>query len=115
LLGSCGKRTASTSRGSSGRIAGAAGMTLSYELRPGGNRPGPKDGWDRFDRVVVRLGGAMEGSSASTVAGALEDLSSAMRDLASTLENRPLRASGPDVGGGAADPSGMSGSVSRSV
>lgn len=78
-------------------IPGAAGMTLSYELRPGGNRPGPKDAWDRFDRVVARLGGAMEGSSASAVAGALEDLSSAMRDLADSIENRPLRASGSDI------------------
>lgn len=88
-------------------IPGAAGMTLSYELRPGGNRPGPKDAWDRFDRVVARLGAAMEGSSASTVAGTLEDLSSAMRDLANSLENRPLRASGSEVGGGAVDPSGV--------
>jgi excisionase family DNA binding protein len=88
-------------------IPGAAGMTLSYELRPGGNRPGPKDAWDRFDRVVVRLGGAMEGSSATAVARALEDLSSAMRDLANTLENPPFRASGLDIGGGAADPSGV--------
>jgi len=90
---------------------GAAGMTLSYELRPGGNRPGPKDAWDRFDRVVLRLGGAMEGSSASAVAGALEDLSSAMRDLANSLETPPVRASGPEVEGGAADRSGVYGSV----
>jgi excisionase family DNA binding protein len=92
-------------------IPGAAGMTLSYELRPGGNRPGPKDAWERFDRVVARLGAAMEGSSASAVAGALDDLASAMRDLADGIENPPLGASGPEVGGGAADASGVSGSV----
>jgi excisionase family DNA binding protein len=78
-------------------IPGAAGMTLSYELRPGGNRPGPKDAWDRFDRVVARLGTAMEGPSATTVAGALEDLSSAMHDLADGIENRSLRTSGSDI------------------
>lgn len=73
-------------------IPGSAEMTLSYELRPGGIRPGPKDAWDRFDRVVARLGIAMEGSSASAVAGALGDLANAMNDLAVAIENRPARA-----------------------
>lgn len=92
-------------------LPGSAAMTLSYELRPGGNRPGPRDAWDRFDRVVARLGGAMEGLSASAVAKALEDLSSAMRDLANSLESRPIRASGSEVGDGATDPGGVDGSV----
>ena len=74
-------------------IPDSAGMTLSYELRPGGVRPGPKDAWDRFDRVVARLGGAMEGNSASAVAGALSDLASAMNDMADAIENRPARTS----------------------
>jgi excisionase family DNA binding protein len=73
-------------------IPDSAGMTLSYELRPGGIRPGPKDAWDRFDRVVTRLGTAMEGSSASAVAGALSDLAGAMNDVADAIENRPARA-----------------------
>jgi excisionase family DNA binding protein len=72
---------------------GSAGMTLSHELRPGGTRPGPKDAWDRFDRVVARLGVAMEGTSASTVAGALSDLADAMNDVADAIESRPARAS----------------------
>ena len=72
-------------------IPGSAGMTLSYELRPGGIRPGPKDAWDRFDRVVARLGQAMEGSSASAVAGVLSDLASAMNDVADAIEARPAR------------------------
>jgi excisionase family DNA binding protein len=72
-------------------IPGSAEMTLSYELRPGGIRPGPKDAWGRFDRVVARLGIAMEGSSASAVAVALSDLASAMNDVADALENRPGR------------------------
>lgn len=73
-------------------IPGSAAMTLSYELRPGGTRAGPKDAWDRFDRVVARLGAAMEGSSASAVAGALSDLATAMNDLADAIESRPGRA-----------------------
>lgn len=82
-------------------IADSAGMTLSYELRPGGVRPGPKDAWDRVDRVVARLGIALEGDSASAVASALRDLSSAMTGVADAIENRPARAPLTD---GAAEP-----------
>lgn len=70
---------------------GSTDMSLSNELRPGGTRPGPKDAWDRFDRVVTRLGTAMEGDSASAVATALRDLASAMTDLADAIEKRPAR------------------------
>jgi excisionase family DNA binding protein len=76
-------------------VTGSAGMTLSYELRPDGNRPGPKDAWDRFDRVVARLGTAIEGSSATAVASALADLASAMREVADGIENRSLPGSDP--------------------
>jgi excisionase family DNA binding protein len=69
-------------------VPGAGDMALSYELRPGGNRPGPKDAWDRFDRVVQRLGEAMEGSSAAAVADAFSDLAVATRDIADALEGR---------------------------
>jgi excisionase family DNA binding protein len=69
-------------------VPGARGMTLSYELRAGGNRPGPKDAWERFDRVVQRLGDAMEGSSAAAVADAFSDLAVATRDIADALEGR---------------------------
>jgi excisionase family DNA binding protein len=73
-------------------IPDSNGMTLSYELRPGGVRPGPKDAWDRVDRVVTRLGIALEGDSGSAVASALRDLSSAMTGVADAIENRPARA-----------------------
>ncbi len=69
-------------------VPGSAGMTLSYELRPGGNRPGPRDAWDRFDRVVARLGMAMEGDRLSAVTGALSDLADAVRDISDTLDER---------------------------
>ena len=72
-------------------IPDSTGMTLSYELRPGGARPGPKDAWDRFDRVVTRLGAAMGGDSASAVASALRDLAGAMTDVADAIEKRPAR------------------------
>ena len=72
-------------------IPDSTGMTLSYELRPGGTRPGPKDAWERFDRVVTRLGAALAGDSASTAASALRDLASAMTDVADAIEKRPAR------------------------
>jgi excisionase family DNA binding protein len=73
-------------------VPDSAGMTLSYELRPGGIRPGPKDAWERFDRVVTRLGAAMEDTSASAVASAFSDLASAMNDVADAIENRSAQA-----------------------
>jgi excisionase family DNA binding protein len=67
---------------------GSVGMTLSYELRPSGNRPGPRDAWERFDRTVARLGRAMEGERLSAVTGALTDLADAARDISDTLDER---------------------------
>jgi excisionase family DNA binding protein len=84
-------------------IPGSAAMTLSYELRPGGTRPGPKDAWDRFDRVVGRLGAAMEGDNASAVAGALSDLAGAMNAVADAIESRPARAAEAKVSDDAED------------
>jgi hypothetical protein len=34
-------------------------LTLSYELRPGGNRPGPADLWAQFNVAVDRLGASL--------------------------------------------------------
>jgi excisionase family DNA binding protein len=85
-------------------IPDSAGMTLSYELRPGGVRPGPKDAWDRVDRVVTRLGIALEGDSGSAVASALRDLSSAMTGVADAIENRPARAPLADGAAGPPQP-----------
>jgi excisionase family DNA binding protein len=69
-------------------VSGSVGMTLSYELRSGGNRPGPRDAWERFDRTVTRLGKAMEGDRLSAVTGALSDLADAARDISDTLDER---------------------------
>jgi hypothetical protein len=70
----------------------ARGMTLSYELRPGGNRPGPKDGWNRIDRVVERVGGTSADGSVSRLITALQDLARALADQADAIEqNAPYR------------------------
>lgn len=65
---------------------GAATMRLSYELRPGGNRPGPPELWQRFDTAVRTLGEAMEGVATSAVARAFGELSAIARELASELD-----------------------------
>lgn len=65
---------------------GARTMRLTYELRPGGNRPGPEDLWNRFDAAVQRLGEAMEGVATSAVARAFAELSEVARELARELE-----------------------------
>jgi excisionase family DNA binding protein len=62
------------------------GLTLSYELRPGGNRPGPPDLWAQFDSVVGRLGIAMRSGEAGLIRRSLEDLSVTLHDIAESLE-----------------------------
>lgn len=61
-------------------------LTLSYELRPGGNRPGPAKLWAAFDRRVDRLGVAMKDGTAGEIRPALEDVSLALHDIADALE-----------------------------
>lgn len=66
---------------------GARGMRLSHELRPGGNRPGPPELWERFDAAIELLGIAMEGTELSAVAYAFTELSEVLRLIADTLES----------------------------
>jgi hypothetical protein len=67
-------------------VPNARRMRLSYELRPGGHRPGPVQLWERFDATVERLGVAMEGVSVSAVARAFGELSDVARAIADELE-----------------------------
>ena len=94
-------------------IRNSVGMTLSYELRPGGNRPGPPDGWARFDRLVLRVGDAMAGDSPTSAADALYELAQAMTELADEIQTRPTWRSSPDDSGSSRDSPGRSESVSR--
>ena len=61
-------------------------LVLSYELRPGGNRPGPAKLWAEFDRRVDRLAVAMSDGAAGAIRLALEDVSLALHDIADALE-----------------------------
>jgi hypothetical protein len=61
-------------------------MQLSYELRRGGNRPGPSELWERFDAAVETLGSALEGVALSAIARAFAELSGVARELAGDIE-----------------------------
>ncbi len=64
----------------------AEDFVLSYELRPGGNRPGPPKLWQQFDLRVDRLGRAMKLARAGGIRSALEDLSPTLHDIADSLD-----------------------------
>lgn len=70
---------------------GSSNMKLSYELRPGGNRPGPAETWETFDEAVRRLGVAMEGVAVSAVARGFGELSEITRTLADELDTSRRR------------------------
>jgi hypothetical protein len=66
-------------------LPGRRQMSLSHELRPGANRPGPPKLWEGFDRAVQRLGIAMEGSVMYAVSFQYRDLAAVMHKIADLL------------------------------
>jgi excisionase family DNA binding protein len=64
---------------------GPPNLRLSYELRPGGNRPGPAAVWRRFDGIVEQLNEAMESHSVPAEQLALERLSLVLHEIADEL------------------------------
>ena len=75
-------------------VPDARRMRLSYELRPGGNRPGPAELWVQFDAAVERLGVAMEGVAVSAVARSFAELSDVARAIADELDRSVTRKAG---------------------
>ncbi len=67
------------------RQSGLPRGVLSYELRPGGSRPGPAVLWARFDTAVEQLGVAMQEHSAPGERLALEQLSLVLHEIADAL------------------------------
>ncbi len=65
---------------------GAREIVLSYELRPGANRPGPASLWQRFDSAVQLLGIAKEGMTMSLVAAGYAEVAAVMHEIADALE-----------------------------
>ena len=86
------------------RQSGLAGGVLSYELRPGGNRPGPADLWARFDQAVDELGRAMAEHSVPAERRALETVSLNLHEIVDALlqvdgREWPPTGDGPNNGG----------------
>lgn len=67
------------------RQSALPGGMLSYELRPGANRPGPAELWARFDRAVDELGRAMSEHSVPAEQQALEEVSLALHEVVDAL------------------------------
>jgi hypothetical protein len=67
------------------RQSGLPGGVLSYELRPGANRPGPAEPWARFDRAVEQLGLAMSEHSVPAEQSALEEVSLVLHAIVDVL------------------------------
>jgi excisionase family DNA binding protein len=59
---------------------------LSYELRPGANRPGPPELWDQFDARVTALAAATEAGRAGAISAALNELAVTLHDIVEELE-----------------------------
>lgn len=64
------------------------GGVLSYELRPGANRPGPAELWARFDQAVDELARAMAEHSVPGEQRALESLSLVLHEIVDALLER---------------------------
>jgi excisionase family DNA binding protein len=77
------------------RQSGLPNGVLSYELRPGGSRPGPLELWERFDRVVDELGCAMSEHSVQAEQQALEELSLVLHEIVDALLEQEGRQSTP--------------------
>lgn len=65
---------------------GSGSLTLSYELRPEADRPGPTELWARFDEIVGELGDALQEARAGAIRGTLEELSVVLHDIADSLD-----------------------------
>jgi hypothetical protein len=70
---------------------GATASYLSYELRPGGNRPGPGELWDHFDECVAELIRAQAGSEFAPIADAFASIAAAAAELADAIDAEQIR------------------------
>ena len=70
------------------RQSGLPGGVLSYELRPGANRPGPAELWATFDQAVDELARAMAEHSVPAEQHALESVSLALHEIVDALLQR---------------------------
>ena len=75
---------------------GNAPKRLSYELRPGGNRPGPGELWDRFDEVMAELVRAQAGTDFASIADGFAALEQITGELADAVDDERVGDTGTD-------------------
>jgi hypothetical protein len=61
-------------------------VSLSYELRPGGNRPGSPELWNEFDATVQRLSEAQSGEEYGPIVDAFHALADVLSRLADSVD-----------------------------
>ncbi len=66
-------------------VPGSENAAPPYELRAGTGRRGPIELWERFDRAVAGLNGAITGSDAAVVADAFGEMAEAAAALAAAI------------------------------
>src|ERR1700733_12327748 len=81
--------------------APATARRLSYELRPGGNRPGTPALWDQLDAAVQALVDAQSGTDFAEIAGqfrAIGRLTAELADAVDRERGRPPEAEARQAG-----------------
>ena len=73
-------------------------ISLSYELRPGGNRPGPPELWQEFDQVIADLAEAQAGTDFTAVADGFRALGSVATRIAGALEGGQAATGEQEIG-----------------
>jgi hypothetical protein len=66
--------------------AHSTAIGLSYELRPGGNRPGPTRSWTEFDQAVEHVSEAQRDTDFAAIADAFRQLGIVAMRLAGQID-----------------------------
>jgi hypothetical protein len=66
--------------------AHSTAVGLSYELRPGGNRPGPTRSWADFDQAVEHVSAAQQDTDFAAIADAFRELGIVAMSLAGQID-----------------------------
>jgi hypothetical protein len=64
----------------------AEGEAVSYELRPGGNRPGPTRSWTDFDHAVEHVSATQQATDFAEIADAFRQLGITAMRLAGQID-----------------------------
>ena len=71
---------------------------LTDELRPGANRPGPRELWDQFDDVVTDLGHAQAGTDLAAIAHGFRMVGELTAQIAAAVDEERIGGAGRETG-----------------